>query len=168
MLFPGQDKGVYELFPELGSESPEDFLDFFVVDDVRELVEGCLKRFNKKLTTKDQKLCEIMCDMLINKGVLGPDAHNALADELLMACMLRDCEVDIEKPSTLIRPRDVIFETNKELGGKVPDEELEKVCQCIEAQFGELTPIPLLKGSVGSFQQLFADACFIVDRYIED
>ena len=60
MLFPGQDKGVYELFPELKSESPEDFLDFFVVDDLRELVEGCLKRFNKKLTTKDQKLCEIM------------------------------------------------------------------------------------------------------------
>lgn len=167
LIFPGQDKGVYELFPELKNETAEDFFDFFVVDDLRELIVGCLDKFGKKLTEKDRKLCEIVCDMLINKGVLGPDAHNALTDELLIAAMLRDCEVDINKPSTLIRPRDVLFETNKELGSKVPEEELEKIAQCIEAQFGELTPIPLLKGTVGSFQQLFADACFVIDRYIE-
>lgn len=166
MIFPGQDKGVYELFPELKNEKPEDFFDFFIVDDLKDLVVKCLEKFNKKLTKKDQKLCEIVCDMLINKGVLGPDAHNALTDELLIAAMLRDCEVDINKPSTLIRPRDVLIESNKELGSKVPEEEIEKICQCIEAQFGELTPIPLLKGSVGSFQQLFADACFVLDRYI--
>ena len=118
MIFPGQDKGVYELFPELRDEKAEDFLDFFVVDDLRELIVGCLDKFNKKLTDKDKKLCEIVCDMLINKGVLGPDAHNALTDELLMAAMLRDCEVDIKKPSSLIRPRDVLFETNKELARK--------------------------------------------------
>lgn len=166
MIFPGQDKGVYELFPELKNDRPEDFLDFFIVNDLRNLVVKSLEKFDKKLTAKDQKLCEIVCDMLINKGVLGPDAHNALTDELLIAAMLRDCEVDINKPSTLIRPRDVLLESNRELGGKVPEEEIEKICQCIEAQFGELTPIPLLKGTVGSFQQLFADACFVVDRYI--
>lgn len=166
MIFPGQDKGVYELFPELKNDRPEDFLDFFIVNDLRNLVVKSLEKFDKKLTAKDQKLCEIVCDMLINKGVLGPDAHNALTDELLIAAMLRDCEVDINKPSTLIRPRDILLESNKELGGKVPEEEIEKICQCIEAQFGELTPIPLLKGTVGSFQQLFADACFVVDRYI--
>lgn len=166
MIFPGQDKGVYELFPELKNDRPEDFLDFFIVNDLRNLVVKSLEKFDKKLTAKDQKLCEIVCDMLINKGVLGPDAHNALTDELLIAAMLRDCEVDINKPSTLIRPRDVLLESNRELGNKVPEEEIEKICQCIEAQFGELTPIPLLKGTVGSFQQLFADACFVVDRYI--
>ena len=57
MIFPGQDKGVYELFPELRDEKAEDFLDFFVVDDLRELIVGCLDKFNKKLTDKDKKLC---------------------------------------------------------------------------------------------------------------
>lgn len=28
LVFPGQDKGVYELFPELKNETAEDFLNF--------------------------------------------------------------------------------------------------------------------------------------------
>ena len=79
MIFPGQDKGVYELFPELKNDRPEDFLDFFIVNDLRNLVVKSLEKFDKKLTAKDQELCEIVCDMLINKGVLVfKDKHIAI------------------------------------------------------------------------------------------
>lgn len=161
-------KSCIELFPELGDkENRNRFIDFLSIEDLQAFTKECLEASNYTLQEDDLLLCEILCDSLINKSNLSSSVHNSLVDVLLIAAMLHNTyQDDNEKVLSLFKPRQAFYEVGKQSDlyeyDEIPDQILEQIFQCIEAKHGELSPVPLNKPTVGSYQEIFANAYFTV------
>ena len=156
------------LFPELGNkENRNRFIEFLSIDDLQVFVKECLKKANYTLTDDDLYLCEIICDNLINKSNLSSEVHNSLVDVLLIASMLHNTYNDESNIiDSLFKPRQMFLEIGRqsdlyEYDG-IPDQILEQIFQCIEAKHGELSPVPLTKPAIGSYQDIFSNSYFII------
>lgn len=161
-------KNCLELFPELtNKENKNRFIDFLSIEDLQAFTKKCLEVSNYELQEDDLLLCEIICDTLINKSNLSSSVHNSLVDVLLIAAMLHNTYInDNKQVNSLFMPRQEFYEIGKQSDlyeyDEIPDQILEQIFQCIEAKYGELSPVPLTKPTVGSYQEIFSNSYFII------
>lgn len=157
-----------KLFPSLSDKNNKNrFIEFLSVEDLQVFTRKCLEKANYTLTDDDLALCEIICDNLIVRSNLSSEVHNSLVDVLLIAAMLHNTynnENNIIE--SLFKPRQEFYEIGKQDDlyefKAIPDQILEQIFQCIEAKYGELSPVPLTKPTIGSYQEIFANSFFII------
>ena len=166
-----------ELFPELANkENSNRFIDFLSIDDLKIFTRKCLEKANYSLSEDDLCLCEIICDNLIRKSNLSTEVHNSIVDSLLIAAMLHNTYNDENKKiESLFKPREQFYEVAKQEDlyehGKIPDQFLEQIFQCVEAKYGEISPVPMTKPAIGSYQEIFSNSFFIIEnrkRWFDD
>ena len=162
-----------DAFPILADKTnKERYIDFLSKDDYKKFTKLALNKANYELTDKDLQLCEIICDMAIRKRMLKLDVRQYYLDHLLIAAMLKNTYKDDEHPVTsLFKPREelkILIYEKYEDPTLIQESFFEQVCQLIEAQYGEFTPVEFCMPSIGSMQATFAECVYIqecLDKY---
>lgn len=152
-----------EIFPELADK--EDifrYLNFIEVQDLRVFITKCYEAAGKDLNDieYENKVCEILIDHLIRRGLLDTQAHQNFVDLLLTSAFLHNLYFDEEDIiCSLLRARAELDNIAEEMN--LPEQIREAIWQGVEEQLGDATPVKKLKPSPNTPQELLAECIFI-------
>lgn len=152
-----------EMFPQLADK--EDifrYLNFIAVEDLISLIKKCYEKAGKDLSNieYENKVCEILIDHLIRRGLLDTQAHQNFVDLLLTSAFLHNLYFDEEDVIfSILKARVELDSIAEEMG--LPEQIREAIWQGVEEQLGDATPVKKLKPSPNTPQELLAECIFI-------
>lgn len=152
-----------EMYPQLAVESVDKYFNFIQEDVLKEFVAKCYAKVGKDLNDViyENKVCEILLDHLIRRGLLDSNAgHQMFVDCLLVSTFLHSLYFD-EKDiiGSVMKARIEFSDIADEL--QIPDQIQEAIWDGIESQLGDATPVTKLKPSPNTPQSLLADCIYI-------
>jgi hypothetical protein len=172
-----------EMFPELANrEDLYRFVEFIKVDDYKLFCKRCMQKANITPNDYNNKVAEIVLDLLIRKELLTKTNHQTYVDSLLVAAFLHNAYYGKEESfdeysigfdpniSSLLKARqefDEIADMDDYEFGPIPEQFREMIWDTIEGQLGDCTPMAKTKPSPNSPQDLFATAIWLT-RVIGD
>lgn len=163
-----------EMFPQLADKSNDmRYIEFIKMDDLRLFCTKCMEKANKEPSLLNNKVAELMLDLMIRKELLTPDNHQTYVDALLIASQLFNIYYnDINKDDVheLFRARrefDEIADLDCYEFGPLPEQFREMVWDTIEGQLGDCTPMSKTKPSPNTPQDLFATAVWMASKYYQ-
>lgn len=152
-----------EMFPQLADK--EDifrYLNFIAVEDLISLIKKCYEKAGKDLSNieYENKVCEVLIDHLIRRGLLDTQAHQNFVDLLLTSAFLHNLYFDEEDVIfSILKARVELDSIAEEMG--LPEQIREAIWQGVEEQLGDATPVKKLKPSPNTPQELLAECIFI-------
>lgn len=166
-----------EMFPQLANrEDLYRFVEFIKVDDYKLFCKRCMQKANIIPNDYNNKVAEIVLDLLIRKELLTPQNHQTYVDSLLVAAFLHNAYYGKEESfddysigfdsniSALLKARqefDEIADMDDYKFGPIPEQFREMIWDTIEGQLGDCTPMAKTKPSPNSPQDLFATAIWL-------
>lgn len=160
-------KRCTELFPELKDETNINrYIDFIsTTDDLKDFVRDCFTVAGKEITEYENKVCEILLDSMIKKGLLDTDNHQIYVDTMLVSALLHNTYFDDEDIlGTLFKPRDNFDSVADKY--EIPEQFREAIWDGVEGQLGDMTPIAKIKPSPNTPQDLLANSIWIVRNFL--
>lgn len=152
-----------EMYPQLNVDSVDKFFNFIQEDVFKEFLIKCYDKVDKDLNDVEyeNKVCEILLDHLITRGLLDVNAgHQVFVDCLLVSVFLHNLFFD-EKDiiGSVMKARIEFSDIAEEL--QLPEQIQEAIWDGIESQLGDATPVKKLKPSPNTPQSLLADCIYI-------
>ena len=160
-----------EMFPQLADKKNDmRYIEFIKMDDLRLFCTKCMEKANKEPSLLNNKVAELMLDLMIRKELLTPDNHQTYVDALLIAAQLFNIYYNNNKDDVheLFRARrefDEIADLDCYEFGPLPEQFREMVWDTIEGQLGDCTPMSKTKPSPNTPQDLFATAVWMAGKY---
>lgn len=162
-----------EMFPQLADKNNDmRYIEFIKMDDLRLFCTKCMEKANKEPSLLNNKVAELMLDLMIRKELLTPDNHQTYVDALLIAAQLFNIYYNNNKDDVheLFRARrefDEIADLDCYEFGPLPEQFREMVWDTIEGQLGDCTPMSKTKPSPNTPQDLFATAVWMASKYYQ-
>ena len=162
-----------EMFPQLADKSNDmRYIEFIKMDDLRLFCTKCMEKANKEPSLLNNKVAELMLDLMIRKELLTPDNHQTYVDALLIAAQLfniyyNDNKDDVHELFRARREFDEIADLDCYEFGPLPEQFREMVWDTIEGQLGDCTPMSKTKPSPNTPQDLFATAVWMASKYYQ-
>lgn len=160
-----------EMFPQLADKKNDmRYIEFIKMDDLRLFCTKCMEKANKEPSLFNNKVAELMLDLMIRKELLTPDNHQTYVDALLIASQLfniyyNDNREDVHELFRARREFDEIADLDCYEYGPLPEQFREMVWDTIEGQLGDCTPMSKTKPSPNTPQDLFATAVWMASKY---
>lgn len=162
-----------EMFPQLADKKNDmRYIEFIKMDDLRLFCTKCMEKANKEPSLMNNKVAELMLDLMIRKELLTPDNHQTYVDALLIASQLFNIYYNHNRDDVheLFRARrefDEIADLDCYEFGPLPEQFREMVWDTIEGQLGDCTPMSKTKPSPNTPQDLFATAVWMASKYYQ-
>ena len=150
-----------ELFEVLSGDNYDKYLNF-IDPAFKEYILKCYEHANKRIEEAEyeNKVCEILIDLLVRGGFLNSSGKQIFIDLLITSAYLHSVYFDErDLVMSIVKPRAEFLPIATSLD--MPDQYTDAIFEAIESQLGPATPIRACKPGVNTPQETLAYAIYI-------